>query len=61
MQGSTHDGLYKFSPMVPNKDGSSPSANNTYLRSSSGVDDAFELWHRRLGHPASHIVNSVLK
>lgn len=37
MQGCTHDGLYKFSTVVSNKEGGTPSANSTSLRSSSGL------------------------
>ncbi|KAG8497482.1 hypothetical protein CXB51_008701 [Gossypium anomalum] len=37
-----------------------PSIHNTKIHNCPSDDDVFQLWHRRLGHPSSAIVKSVL-
>ncbi|KAG8476579.1 hypothetical protein CXB51_033494 [Gossypium anomalum] len=63
--GHTHEGLYRFSL---NQKQSAPNGKSTVLTaeldSTSSMIPAtelFELWYRRLGHPSSTVVNSVLK
>ncbi|KAG8472152.1 hypothetical protein CXB51_036605 [Gossypium anomalum] len=56
MRGQVRDGLYQFSVASAFP---SPSAHNTDIQERS-TGDTFTLWHRRLGHPSSDVVKTVL-
>lgn len=65
IQGHMHEGLYRFSPdqkqSVPNGKSTVLTAELDSTSSMIPATELFELWHRRLGHPPSTVVNSVLK
>lgn len=64
LQGAVKDGLYYFDNLhLPSSPSSvSPINNHFFALSSSRCSAAqFDLWHCRLGHPSTTIVNTVLK
>lgn len=69
LRGHTHEGLYQFSLVssfvnVGFVRGAEMSLHNVELGTHFSLPtkcNLFELWHRRLGHPSSNIVSSVLK
>ncbi|KAG8491206.1 hypothetical protein CXB51_014365 [Gossypium anomalum] len=60
LRGRVRDGLYQFS--VDSSFSSSPvsAVHNVDLQASSPCADKFTLWHNRLCHPSSLVVNVVL-
>ncbi|KAG8478469.1 hypothetical protein CXB51_028351 [Gossypium anomalum] len=60
LRGQVRDGLYHF--LVASPVSSDPVAvvHNVDVQRSSLITDDFTLWHYRLGHPSTRIVNDVL-
>ncbi|KAG8478707.1 hypothetical protein CXB51_028586 [Gossypium anomalum] len=59
LSGHTHEGLYRFSPVVNRV---TPSVTMSTLSTELGLNQSeatmFDLWHRRLSHPSSNVRKS---
>ncbi|KAK5819614.1 hypothetical protein PVK06_024630 [Gossypium arboreum] len=61
LKGHIHDGLYQFSlPDVSRPTVSVPVAASIEVQNKPDKDDVFALWHKRLGHPSTCVIKSVL-
>ncbi|KAG8489332.1 hypothetical protein CXB51_017400 [Gossypium anomalum] len=61
LKGHIHDGLYQFSlPDVSRPTVSVPVTASIEVQNKPDKGDVFDLWHKRLGHPSTCVVKSIL-